>query len=148
MAYVPQNQVTNNGFAGRINYELKRAERYRIFVSLVVFNITPMLEYLSRIETSRPNVDFLTAIGEVFKKSVREIDAVSNSGRERIGLLFPETPRQGAEAAARRISDALNIFYASYFGQPADYPVPVEISSYPDAAGARSLASYLDEFTE
>lgn len=148
MPYIQQNQVTNNIFARRINYELKRAERYRIFVSLVVFNITPMLEYLNRIEASRPKADFLAAIGEVLKKSVREIDAVSNSGRERIGLLFPETSRQGAEAATRRISDALNIFYANYFGQPADYPVPVEISSFPDAAGARSLASYLDEFTE
>ncbi len=143
-----QHQVKANGFAQRINYELKRAERYRIFVSLVIFNMTPIVEFLNRIEVSRQRADFLKAVGDIVKKSVREIDAVSNSGHAKIGLLFPETSRQGAEAAAKRISDALYSFCANYFGKPAECPIPVEISSYPDAAGARSLSSYLDEFAD
>jgi len=143
-----QQVVTADTFARRINYELKRAERYRIFVSLVVFNITPVLEFLNRADITRSAAEFIDSLSNIIKKSVREIDTVSNSSQDKIGLLFPETPRQGAEAAARRISETLHSFYAEYFGKPADCPIPVEISSYPDAAGARSLASYLDEFDQ
>jgi PleD family two-component response regulator len=143
-----QHQVMGNGFAGRIAYELKRAERYRIFVSLVIFNIAPVVEKLKNGSGKVSQDDFLALTGEVIRNSVREIDAVSNSGREKIGLLFPETSRQGAESAARRISEALNNFYEEFFDQPADYLIPVEISSYPDASGARSLASYIDDFVD
>jgi PleD family two-component response regulator len=137
-------------FTSRINFELKRAERYRFFISLVVLNLGPVLEAMeSPDHTNGHNRErFLTDIGGLIRKSVREIDAVSNSGRSKIALLFPETSRQGAEAAAHRISEVLTSFCASYFKRPADYLIPVEISSFPDAAGARSVASYLEEFSQ
>ncbi len=139
-----------SNFSSRIDFELKRAERYRIFVSLVVFNLGPILENVSGIGEDKDEVreKFVATLGEVIRGSVREIDAVSNSGRTRIGLLFPETPRQGAEAAARRLSEMVNNFCNDYFNNPAEYLIPVEISSFPDAAGARPIASYLEEFAE
>ena len=135
-------------FAGLINYELKRAERYRIFLSLVVFNVGPILEVggnglLSK-DTEKDK--FLGDLRETVKGTVRDVDMLSGQTGFKIGLLLPETPRQGAEAAARRIAELVYGFCSDYFKKPADYLVPVEISSFPDAAGARSIASYIEDF--
>ncbi|UCD95239.1 MAG: hypothetical protein JSU69_04100 [Candidatus Zixiibacteriota bacterium] len=135
-------------FASRIGNELKRAERYRIFLSLVTFNIGPILD-LAGDQALRNEVEktrFLDGLHRTVQRSVREVDSLSDSGSVKIGLLLPETPRQGAEAAARRISETLHRYCTDYFSQPADYLVPIEISSFPDAAGARSIASYMEDF--
>ena len=140
----------SSGFVSKINYELKRAERYRIFLSLVIFNIGPILDMVVEEEKKGHGnrSEFLDSLSEVVRRSVREVDAVSNHGRSRIGLLFPETPRQGAEAAVRRISSQISAFCKDYFRAPVEYLLPVEISSFPDAAGARSIASHFEEFSE
>jgi hypothetical protein len=136
-------------FSSRIDFELKRAERYRIFLSLVVFNLGPVLENIvdNGHEAAKKKEEFLSAMRDNIRHSVREIDAISNSGMSRVALLFPETPRQGAEAAARRISSMLNSYCSDYLKKPVDLLLPVEISSFPDAAGARSITSYLEEFS-
>jgi hypothetical protein len=136
-------------FSSRIDYELKRAERYRIFLSLVVFNLGPVLENIADNgqEARKKREEFLEDLRKNLRRSIREIDAISNSGMSRVALLFPETSRQGAEAAARRISVVLNKFCSDYFKKPVDILLPIEISSFPDAAGARSITSYLDEFS-
>jgi len=141
----------NNGckidFSFQMQYELKRAERYRIFLSLVVINLGPIVDTtaeISRDEQRRTKL--IHELQQVIKTASREIDYVSNSGRLKVGLLMPETSRQGAEAATRRVIDQLNRFCSDYFIDNDDYLVPVEISSFPDASGARSIASYLEEF--
>lgn len=140
---------TDTSFSTRINYELKRAERYRYFVSLIVFDIGSVLDLAGNgvLKNEKTRGKFLTELNKLLYGAVREVDAISNHRhRTRIGLLLPETTRQGAESAARRISSSFVEFLTNYFGQPTDYMVPVEISSFPDAAGVRSVASYLEEF--
>ena len=138
----------DNNFADRISYELKRAERYRYFVSLIVLNIGPILDLGGNgaLKEEKDRTRFIIELNKILDSTVREVDSISNHQRTRIGLLLPETSRQGAESAARRITSTLYDFCNSYFGKPADYLMPVEISSFPDAAGVRSVASYLDEF--
>ena len=135
-------------FASRIGYELKRAERYRIFLSLVTFNIGPILDLAGdqALRDEAEKTRFLDGLHRTVQRSVREVDSLSDTGSVKIGLLLPETPRQGAEAAARRISETLHRYCIDYFSRPADYLVPVEISSFPDAAVARSIASYMEDF--
>ncbi len=143
-------QTLAGDFASRINFELKRAERYRIFVSLVIFNLGPVLEIVDQNSENAPAArhTFLEELGDIMQRSVREIDAISNSSRPKIGVLCPETSRQGAEAAAKRLANVLNSYCVDYLKKPGDYLIPVEISSFPDAAGARSITSYLDEFVD
>jgi hypothetical protein len=138
----------SDNFAGQINYELKRAERYRYFVSLIVLNIGPVLDLGGNgaLKDEKDRSRFITELNKVLDNAVREVDSISNHQRTRIGLLLPETSRQGAESAARRITTTLYEFCNNYFGKPADYLMPVEISSFPDAAGVRTIASYLEEF--
>jgi hypothetical protein len=134
-------------FASQMRYELKRAERYRIFLSLLVFNLGPMVDMagpISKDEEARNK--FVMEMKKVIRAATREIDFVSNSGRLKVGILLPETSRQGAEAATRRISNLISQFCSDYLAHSDEYPVPVEIVSFPDASGARSISSYVDEF--
>jgi hypothetical protein len=137
-----------NSFAGRLKYELKRAERYRIFVSFLVFDIGSVLDKVGDISAAGEQIqkNFVNSVKSVIRSSVREVDAVSNGSDIRIGVLCPETARQGAEAAARRIQTVLGTYCANHFKNSKDYIIPVEIASFPDAAGNRSIASYLDEY--
>jgi len=143
------NLLRDCSFSSRIQFELKRAERYRIFVSLVVFNVGSIFEGTgkNKLNTEGARTGFLRAVNSVIRESVREIDAVSNNDSSKIGVLCPETSRQGAEAAARRIQDTLNQFCSDHFGNSGEYLIPVEIASFPDAAGTRSIASYFDEYS-
>lgn len=143
------NNITSRpDFTFRIDYELKRAERYRIFLSLVVFNVGPILDLAENgvFEDETKRAKFLMDLRGVIRDCAREVDLTSELGSAKIGLLLPETSRQGAEAATRRISETLYRFCMDCFKKPVDYLVPVEISSFPDAAGARSIPSYLEEF--
>jgi hypothetical protein len=137
-------------FAAQIDYELKRSERYRCFLSLVVINIGPVMDLSMKgtADARDKRHEFLEKAVMVIRGAVRAVDAVSDSARTRIGLLLPETSRQGAEATVRRVSQTLAGFCSDYFKKPADYFFPIEISSFPDASGTRSIASYVDEFSE
>lgn len=142
------NTNSDNKFAKRIAYELKRAERYRIFVSFLVFDLGSVLEMVSDFSSGSENYrqNFIHTINSVIGNSVREVDVVSNGDRIKIGVLCPETSRQGAEAAAKRIQTALGNYCLDHFKNSNDYIIPVEISSFPDAAGNRSIASYSEEY--
>jgi hypothetical protein len=140
--------LIEHDFSSRISYELKRAERYRIFLSLLIFNLGPIIDRGGSAGITENNVRerFLSDIRSFISNTIREIDAVSNSDGIRVGLLLPETSRQGAEATARRLGREIIGFCKEYFPQTDDHFVPVEISSYPDAAGARSIQDYIDDF--
>lgn len=140
--------LIEHDFSSRINYELKRAERYRIFLSLLIFNLGPVIDRggSAGITENEARERFLSDVRAFISNTIREIDAVSNANGIKVGLLLPETSRQGAEATARRIAREINGFCKEYFPDTNDHFIPIEISSYPDAAGARSIQDYIDEF--
>ena len=136
-------------FVSTINYELKRAERYRIFLSLVTFNIGPLIDLAGNgsLKAEAERARFLGGLHEALKGAIREVDALADPTIFKIGLLLPETSRQGAEAAARRLTETLYKFCSDYFKKPADYLVPVEIFSFPDAGGGRGITSFLEDYS-
>jgi len=142
------NLLKQGEFISRIQYELKRAERYRIFLSLVVFNMGPVVDSAGNgsFTTDEKRSEFLREIKQVVKDAVREIDAVSDTKMIKIGLLMPETSRQGAEAVAQRLTKELNDHIADFFNKQNGFLIPVEISSFPDASGARAISSFIEEF--
>ncbi len=144
------NTHLEDSFAKRIEYELKRAERYRIFVSFLVFDLATILDAIGDLSSAGENhrKSFIRSLNSVIGNSVREVDSVSNGNRMKIGVLCPETSRQGAEAAAKRIQSALSNYCLDHFKNSNEYFIPVEISSFPDAAGNRSIASYTKEYAD
>jgi len=126
-------------FLDRAGVELQRAERYRVFVSLSVLDMAPVKRLVGDMQP-----DFADEILEMAKNDVRACDYVSFIDGH-LALLFPETSRQEAEIPARRIAEMIRAFVHEKSGIASQEVIPVEIASYPDTAGARTMAAFLED---
>ena len=129
-------------FVERVGQELQRAERYRIFVSLLVLDLDS-LKKAGAEEAS--DIDRLV---DLIKGNTRAIDTAARINSHKMALLLPETPRQGAEIAARRVTELIRVSCPAVFNDTADRVIPLEMASYPDAAGARTVKEIMAEFAE
>ncbi len=127
-------------FLSRVGYELKRAERYRIFVSLIVLDLGFCRDLLGDKCAER-----MPQIEELARSNTRAIDQVAFVENDNLALLFPETSRQGAEIAARRLTGAIRNYITEVSGQSIGEVIPLEMASYPDAAGTKTVAMFLEE---
>jgi GGDEF domain-containing protein len=131
------------GFAERVGVELNRAERYRVFVSLTVLDLGGATQAAGENIT-----ETLNSLTEAVKESVRACDYVELLGDHCLALLLPETPRQGAEIASRRLAQMVRERLRDMTDNRVDVVIPVEIASYPDTAGARPLTSFLEDLAK
>ncbi len=137
-------QLSSSPFINRVDIELKRAQRYQIFVSLLVYDIS----FLSTNKSDTENENSLQEkIFQAISQTVRAIDNVSMLAVDKIALLLPETNRQGAEIASRRISSVLKECLDSHNSEFTVDTVAPEMASYPDAAGMKSIKDYLTDFS-
>ena len=111
-----------------------------VFVSLTVLDLTTVREAFGE-GLSPIFQDVMNAV----RDSIRACDYVELLNEESLALLFPETPRQGAETAARRLADLVRERLCDLTDRSLDGVIPVEIASYPDTAGARPLSGFLEE---
>ena len=142
MASHSENLDTHR-FADRVGIELNRAERYRIFVSLTVIELAPLLEKLGERASA-----VKSRLEAKARESVRTCDYVAFIHESCLAFLFPETPRQGAEIATRRLTDLIKDEVSRMTGEPLTDMVAVEIASYPDTAGARTMSAFLEELAQ
>jgi GGDEF domain-containing protein len=128
-------------FINRVDYELKRAERYSIFMSLVVYDISFLKDknVVNYIKLSE-------ALHKSIYKKVRVIDIISLLGDNQIALLFPETNRQGAEIVSKRISKVIKEYINQNDSGNKDFVIPMEMASYPDTAGTTTISQFLQEY--
>ncbi len=137
-------QLSSSPFINRVDIELKRAQRYQIFVSLLVYD----LSFLSTQKSESDSENSLQEkILQAISQTVRAIDNVSMLAADKIALLLPETNRQGAEIASRRISSVLKECLDSHSSELKIEAVAPEMASYPDAAGMKSIKDYLTDFS-
>ena len=129
-------------FLSKVDLELKRAERYSVFVSLVVFDLTFVRDQFGPDAPGK-----VLRLFESTRAKVREIDQVSVIDDYKLVLLLPETPRQGAEIAGRRVNELLRDMLSMEATETAERVIPMEMASYPDAAGARSIADFLRDYS-
>jgi GGDEF domain-containing protein len=129
-----------DSFTQKVEVELNRAERYRVFVSMTVLDLSPTEEMAG--ERADEVLEEVTA---GIKEAVRTCDHVALLNKSYLAVLLPETPRQGAEVAGRRLAGIARVRLTARLGSEADQVIPVEIASYPDTAGARTLGSFLEE---
>lgn len=130
-------------FLDKVDLELKRAERYSVFVSLVVFDLSFLEDHFGP-EAS----GIVHDLSREARRNVREIDVVSVMDGCKLVLLLPETPRQGAEIASRRVSEVLRDRLSNNSNAIAEKIIPLEMASYPDAAGARTIRDFLTHYLE
>lgn len=119
--------------------ELQRAERYRVFVTVIRFD----LSVLDRLFPERSS-EMLQEMVHFAQEQIRGSDMISSTKRS-IALLIPETPRQGAEVTSRRLSELFRQQLSTLAKTEIEEVIPLEMASYPDSAGARPMASFLEE---
>lgn len=130
-------------FLALADLELKRAERYRIFVSLIVLDLSMIARHFG--DGTQAMVAQVAGLAE---QKIRCTDTATVVDDHRIALLFPETPRQNAMIAARRLTDMVRRHLSERLGHNIDDTIPVEMASYPDAAGAKTVSSFLSELAQ
>lgn len=149
MAYrmVRDTEMTDNlynvdTFLNQTSIELKRAERYRVFVTLIVFDLSFLDEMFG---DRKPEV--LDSIVKLAQSSIRGSDIISHINGS-MALLIPETPRQGAEITSRRLSSLIRAKVSEFAGCDVEDIIPLEMASYPDTAGAKTLPEFLTELAD
>jgi len=132
------NKLASDVFINQAGLELRRAERYRIFVSLVVLDLS-----FKDAGDQLQDVFAGSTISDVIERNVRSSDNYSFLGDRSVAILFPETSRQGAEVTARRVSEAIRDEVKKLSGNGFEDVIPLEMASYPDSGGARTIAEFL-----
>jgi len=132
----------HNKFVDQVDMELKRAERYSVFMSIVILDLSFLETYLEK-EESEP----VKAVLDEVRESIRIMDFVSPLEGNKIGVLFPETARQGAEIAGRRISEMIRDHFSKLDKISLDRIIPFQMASYPDAAGTISVSDFLKNYS-
>lgn len=130
--------------------ELKRAERYCEFLSLVILDLTELLKskpkFFAQLSGRQLNQAYLD-LRDFITRSVRETDLVSGFEEHRLGLLLAETPQEGAKTLAKRLEEGIKHFLKEKLEFPASPPVPLKVVSYPDRVkGREEMYSSIQEF--
>jgi len=136
-----------NQFQDWANRELKRAERYRSFLSLVVFNLSSFISTVGQRKISSPDEmnSFLTGLVERVVEGARESDLVSTLDNARLVLLLPETDDEAAAVAAGRFQTLISEYLGALAGTGFRFEVPMEVISFPGRSDQRSLKVRLNE---
>ena len=126
----------------KVDTELKRAERYRIFISLAILDFGSLFP-----GDSENNTGLIQELIQFVAQKIRAIDNVSVVEGKKLAFLFPETTRQEAEIASKRLRDLLRNRLSEVTKSPNEKTIPFEMVSYPDAAGAKSVKQFLEEMS-
>lgn len=140
---LPIGSEQNDPFVDSAFLELKRAERYRLFLSIITLDLS-FGETQPGDSPRLPLDDILRDI----RGGIRTVDSVDIVGQRRLALMLPETGRQGAAVAARRVSELVRNRMAEHSQVLRDQVIPLEMASYPDAAGTRSVEDLLGELKQ
>jgi len=135
--------LSTDSFTVKVVAELKRAERYRFFVSLVALDLSFIRTLFG--DNSHQVVSTLL---ETVQINTRVIDNLSLIGGLKLVLLLPETSRQGAEIAARRLSELIRTSLSSHSDRKIEDMIPLEMASFPDAAGTKTVKDFVRELSE
>lgn len=89
-------------FYKRLNYEVKRARRYKRDLALLLVAIDGLHEYSQRYGLQFENSIILSS-GRILLGSIRDVDIAGRCRDDTFGVILPETPMPGAEVAAERL---------------------------------------------
>ena len=142
MDHSVSTQLAGTPFIDRVDIELKRAQRYQIFVSLLVYDLSFLSPNQIEEDSSLKN-----KILQAVSQAIRTIDNVSLLASNKIALLLPETNRQGAEIASKRISTIVSDCLKSLNVETTYDTVAPQMASYPDAAGMKTIKDFLTDFS-
>lgn len=132
-------QVANTrGFKEELTEEVERCRRFGHPLSLLYLDIDKF-KTLNDTHGHLYGDEVLTGVAGALKKSVRSVDMIGRLGGDEFIVLLPETPKEGAEACARKVLEcvrkdtglSVSVGTASYTGT---YPATDEMIRRADNA--------------
>jgi len=102
--YDEVTQLYSQGyFERRFTQELRRAERYCEFLSLVLIDMSSALAD----QSSSAEAKAVKDLGQLVGHTVRATDVLARLGKNRLAVLLTETPKEGAFRLAERLSEKI-----------------------------------------
>jgi len=118
----------HRSFHERMEKEIYRAQQYDLNFSMIILDIDDFKKF---------NDDYghlvgdrqLKALAKILRFILRETDFIARYGGEEFAVVLPETPLEGAVAAAERLRSAVE---KQDFGKGMKSTVSIGVSAYPD----------------
>jgi diguanylate cyclase (GGDEF)-like protein len=121
-------------FDRRFTQELRRAERYCEFLSLVLIDASSMLAE----QSTQKGAKALKDLGALVENTVRATDVLAKLGKNRLAILLTETPKEGAFRLAERLSEKITSTTLSQeLEKLKEEPLNIGIASFPEDGGSR-----------
>ncbi|MEE9442272.1 MAG: hypothetical protein V3V99_06350 [candidate division Zixibacteria bacterium] len=124
-------------FRDQVLLELKRAERYRNFLSMLILNLSEFLSSAGhrKIKSDKDADEFIRDLLYRLRLVSRETDTISPIDSSRLVMLLPETDIKGAHVTGNRMRDQLSDYLSEFMELDYKFEIPVEIASFPENSG-------------
>jgi len=122
------------GLFQSLSMEFRRADRYHLPCSLVLFDIDDF-KRINDLYGHAQGDRVLTELAELVRRSLRDgIDLAARSGGEEFCLVLPATSLERAVATAERILEKCRDHRFSGFPKPHPVTLSIGVATYPDHA--------------
>lgn len=131
-------------FRNRLTDELRRADRYRQQLSVLMLDLDHFKKVNDRYGHQTGNI-ILKEVANIIKQCVRDVDVVARYGGEEFVVILPQTEEIEATVIAERIRDtvAKNNFVGSHGERNINVTVSIGGATYPD--GVHTLEQLLEK---
>ncbi len=129
-----QSSTATNGFFERTRQELSRAERYCLFLSIMLIDLSEFARALGkRKHLSSDAAESLAERLETgLRQTVRDSDVVASFDRNRVGLLLMETSRTGLKVVKDRIENFVKDYLRGAYQVPFEPTYQITSASFPE----------------
>jgi len=133
-----------NFFRQALEHEYARSQRFGTMFSCLLMDVDHFKE-INDTYGHEAGDQVLRELGKVIEEKKRTVDRLARYGGDELALLLPETPREKAEGAARRILDAVRK-HSFRLDQKEPVTLSIGISGLPDTelSGVRSVVLVAD----
>lgn len=121
-------------FLERTQLEISRAERYCLFLSLIMLDLTDF----ARATVNRQGqlkIDLDTVCSQIeagLRNSLRLSDVISTFEKNRLGILLVETSKANVDSVRKRIETFVRDYLKGGLSLPFEPPLEVHTASYPE----------------
>lgn len=131
-------------FRNKLADELRRADRYRQKLSVLMMDLDHFKEINDRFGHQTGNV-ILREVSAIIRHCVRDIDVVARYGGEEFVVILPQTDEGEASVIAERIRDSIEkfLFADSQGRREIRMTISIGIAMYPE--GVHSLDQLLEK---
>jgi diguanylate cyclase (GGDEF)-like protein/PAS domain S-box-containing protein len=128
----------------RLRVELKRAQRHRRPLSVVLFDVD-FFKMINDTYGHAAGDAALTHLVSIAQSQLRDSDEIGRLGGEEFVLILPETPRAGAETVAERLRRTVGASELAFNGHALRFTISLGVAEAEGRATPDSLLSCADE---